>query len=195
MTTATPTRPDQTARETMATATMTMYDPAQLALLPEDEWKSLIDRDLRTLTKPATGPKAVTEDDRELAQALRSPACIDRYFFTLLRMLKNAEGTLASRREEAIEQRNTLLAQGQWQEWRKAEADHARQRRSTLRFKSGLEQTLLEIKFLRSQIMEHRASTRLERVVWMVKNHRENFPEDDDPSQADIELWRLIDDE
>lgn len=170
-------------------AAATKYRPEEIALLGDEQWKSLIDRDLRTLTKKV---RDITADDRELAAALRSPYCLDRYYFTLLRMLKNVEGTLAARREEMIEERNRLLAEGKVAEWRQAQANYASQRKSSLRFKSGLDQTFLEIKFLRSGLFEAKAETRLQRVLRIVQEHRDGFPEDDEPSEADLNLWRTI---
>jgi chromosome segregation ATPase len=142
----------------------------KIAALSDDDFRSLVDRDLRR------------EDTQEEAQALRSPDLVHRWYTILVAMSKSVDGQLAAKRydyeaqkaqlrgqfvsaesalAEAKLHRDTPRVHGAQdrirelrQDWALMTERYARSRAATLRFKSGLEETLVEARLFRDQIRD-----------------------------------------
>jgi hypothetical protein len=142
--------PDQ--EQTMTTApTFSGSEENMLLALPDDEFKAIVNDDLR---------KQVTT---EMADALRSPAVFDRWWGALVAMTKSLDGQLGSRRAEYRAEHASLLermTQARWEdnaaEYRSAEAklnrlreQYHRTRAGSLRFKSGLDEWMVQAATIR----------------------------------------------
>lgn len=142
----------------------------RIAKLSEDDFRELVDRDLR---------RDNTEDE---SQALRSPALVDRWYAILVSMSKSVDGQLAAKREDFEAQKARLrgqfveidsdLAEAKIrhdtkgvqqadartrvlrQEWQSTSEKYSRSRAATLRFKSGLEETLVEARMYRDRVRD-----------------------------------------
>lgn len=142
----------------------------QIAALSEEDFRSLVDRDLRR------------EDTEDEAAALRSPELVHRWFTVLVAMSKSVDGQLAAKRQDFEAQKarlkgefvhaEGLLAEARHgrepeaiyaaenkirrlrQEWAQMTERYARSRAATLRFRSGLEETIVEARLFRDQIRD-----------------------------------------
>lgn len=174
---------------------MTMTEsPADLLALDEDAFQSLVEQDMR---RP--------DDGRVLRAALRSPEVVDRTYATLLSMLKSVEGQLAARREDLEVLRAKCLARGPAgkREWDEANTKYAKTRAGSLRFKVGVEQSLMDVRRIRdnrrSALFEDEANERLHARVQVLENairkHRASFSAEDEPGEDDVELWAWLPEE
>lgn len=167
------------------------YSPAELLSLSDEAFQKLVEIDMR---RP--------DDGEELRAALRDREVIDRTYSTLLTMQKKVEGTLAARRQDMEALRARCLAKGPRgkAEWDQASEKHAAQRAGSLRFKVGLEESLMDVRRLRenhrSVLFENEANARLyQRVSALeaaIRKHRGTFEADDEPSDDDVELWAWL---
>lgn len=155
----------------------------QIAELNDEDFRDLVDRDLRR------------ENTDAEAAALRSPALVDRWYSVLVGMLKSVDGQLAAKKEDfeahkarikaqfveaeqalaearikrdnarihAAEARNRTLRQ----EWASITEKYSRSRAATLRFKSGLEETMVEARAIRDKVQNRL----YEHVVAQERNH------------------------
>jgi hypothetical protein len=142
----------------------------EIARLPDEDFRALVDRDLRR------------ENTEEEAQALRSPELVHRWYTILVAMSKSVDGQLAAKRQDYEAQKARLrgkfvqeegvIADAKLQhdasrqlaaeervrqlreEWALTSERYARSRAATLRFKSGLEETLVEARMFRDQIRD-----------------------------------------
>lgn len=212
------------------------FDPAKLDKLSQEEFRALVDADLRR-----RAPKSTVVLRPELADALREQPNLDRWYSALVRMAKSVDLQLAARRDDyrmkvaqlrsELTRLDAKLAAGEalrdpdtnqpMSSERAAEfvmsrrmrihnaaAEYAKTRAGTLRFKTGLEDTLLEARFAREQahgaaytsmVAQERNSlaqraTRLEEAI---RAHQRlvNDPGCDDAAaeEADHLLWAAVD--
>jgi hypothetical protein len=147
-----------------------MTETEMIMAMDEDDFRDLVDRDLRR------------KNTAEEAEALRSPALVDRWYTVLVAMGKSVEGQLSAKRQDLDAQKAKLKQQffeldaqleearrrhdKQWvrdteeksrklrSEWASATERFAKERAATLRFKSGLDETLIEAKLYRDKIRD-----------------------------------------
>lgn len=164
----------------------------QLLNMPEGQFRSLVENDIRG-----------TSDAREV---LRSPQVIERLYSTLLSMQKSVEGQLAARKEDMEAARIKSIAEGRnaLPGWAEDKAKYSKWRAGSIRFKVGLEQALMEVRHVRDQqrtenrglLFEDEANVRLMRRLQMleaaIKKHRDAFDENDEATDADLELWAYL---
>lgn len=179
--------------------------------LPRDEFRQLVDQDMR-----GKAPEA-------MSAALRDPLVLDRWCSVLLAMKKSIEGQLGAKREEVEAQRMALrqafLATEQasldakalddLNLAEKAESRHralkgeyaalleraAKTRAGMLRFKSGMEETLVEARRLRTAHLGERETLaeRVRSLETAILAHRlTQETEDFEPSPADVKLWSIL---
>lgn len=139
----------------------------KIAALPDDDFRVLVDRDLRR------------ENTEEEAEALRSPQLVHRWYTVLVAMTKSVDGQLSAKRQDYEAQKARLrgefvraedaLAAARARhdkaqirgaeeqirqlrrEWAQMSERYSRARAATLRFKSGLDETLVEARLFRDQ--------------------------------------------
>jgi hypothetical protein len=181
--------------------------PEDLAGLDDDQWKQVIDADLRRgAARPPDLPSSIPP-------ALRSARNIDRFYASLTMIATSLEGQLVMREddyesdqarlradimsaefalEEARRNRYPNISQltRQVMELRVRSEDlksqYLRKRAGTMRFKSAVEETLAECDALRNQLVT------TFRVA--IARHREIMKEEGiEPSSLDEELWKTLD--
>jgi hypothetical protein len=160
-----------------------------ISALDDEDFRDLVDRDLRR------------KNSQEEADALRSPALVDRWHTVLVAMTKSVDGQLSAKRHdfEAHKQRlkGQLLetdaelaearrrrdrtavqkceekARGFRAEWAGAAERYAKERAATLRFKSGLDETLVEARLhrdrTRDRLFEHVVTEERNRLATRVR--------------------------
>lgn len=157
-----------------------------------DEFAEIVEADIRN------------ELDDDTAEALRSPECSDRWYHALVAIKKRVETSLGSRRSHLSGSLETLPTE-------KARTELARfhsWRGNTMTFLRHVEERIQEARDIRS--LHHQASFSMfltqerdimveayRNVLHEVERHRERLLSDDglEPSPADIELWKILDQE
>lgn len=183
-------------------ATVTSLSNASMLLnLSNDAFKRIVDNDLRN---------NVSDDE---ARALRSAEVVSRWIATLEGMRKSVEGQLAARRSEqdilridterAI-QDNPQLELEIKRKYNEARKQYEKTRASSLRFKVGVEQQLINAHYIRDSLNPEASFIRKERDALLrrtweleaaITNHREQVMSDDDDLDEDAiddELWRVL---
>jgi hypothetical protein len=174
---------------------------SRVADLSESDFRKLIDEDTRGKA-PAS-----------LSAQLRSPECVGRWYETLLAMQKSVEGQLAAKAAESRGAQADFRARLEQTPAREARAIRAEMgyreskdetwRAGALRFKSGLEEKLIEARRLlrefddpivseRTAEERNRALARIATLEDAIRHHRDEFPTDDQPSEIDLFLWSHI---
>lgn len=177
------------------------------ASMSRDEFRQLVDREMRGRATDAE------------AAALRDPRVVNRWYTVLLAMKKSIEGQLAAKRQEFEAQRAQLrqafaqteqaLADAKLlgdestkekaeQRLRKLREEHgalvernAKGRTGMLRFQSGLEETLVDARRIRTEMLGDREQL-AERVRLLEAAIMAHRMVEDDPSPADEKLWTLL---
>jgi hypothetical protein len=168
--------------------------------LPEPEFRRLIDQDTRG--------KAPTRVSAEL----RQPECVPRWYQTLIGMQKSVEGQLAAKAAESRAAQADYRAQLEHTSDRSIRVERLKResrdeswRAGALRFKSGLEERIIEARQILREMEDplvavsdrivedrNRALTRVAALEAAIRRHHAEFPPDDEPSEADIELWQTV---
>lgn len=184
----------------------------QISAMNEEDFRELVDRDLRR------------EDTQEEAEALRSPALVTRWYTVLVAMSKSVDGQLSAKRQDhdasqARMRKEFVKAEEELadaksaqdkaaietarkrqrklrEEWYVAAERYARARAATLRFKSGLDETLVEARLYRDRV----TNKLYEAVVTQERNHyasRMRGLEDAIRDHAhqkieDADLWAMV---
>jgi hypothetical protein len=156
---------------------------------------------------------SVLHDQPEDQDALRSdPAVIERWYQALVRMKKSVEGTLAAKTADSKAQKlQCLLKTG---DFGRAEPDlvgaqtiemeYQRWRAGAIRFKVGVEEKLMAVRWLRSQaapqliasaaVLERNImAERVRRLEAAIRAHRDQVLRDGGPHDGDDQLWNLAD--
>lgn len=199
-----------------------------LSALPEVDFRRVVDRDLRARENREGNREEGQRTDQTSAlesAALRSPALVDRWLTALLAASKSVEGQLSARKmdydatkaglkrkivnleykertegltpeedEELRDTRDRLLA---------ALERYSKSRSGTLRFKSGLDEWIIEARSLRDGLRDrlydtvvveerNRFAQRIRVLEEGIRAHRDSYPDDDDPSDFDEDLWALV---
>jgi hypothetical protein len=174
--------------------------PNRIIDLPQEEFRRLVDDDTRGKA-PAS-----------LSAQLRAPDCAPRWYRTLRAMQQSVEGQLASKNSESdavmleYKAKLELLGDDDVQraliiaEMQRRKARDKTWRAGALRFKSGLEDKLLEARQLMpDDMISERIADERNRALGLVVNlkhaiqrHHDDFPKDEEPSDSDLELWRVL---
>lgn len=189
---------------------MTVTDTTDLARnlmgLDHAAFRKEVDSDLR----PGDG-----ERWKARHRALRSPTCVDRWFMVLSQMAKSVDGQLAAKADDyeaaRAETREQLLAatdavqqMGFRRRLESLKAEYSRNRANTLRFKSGLDEALIEARALRDSVRDrlydsvvaeerNRYAARVTTLEEAIRDHQDAFTAGDiDPEPHDLHLWDVI---
>ena len=170
----------------------------------EDEsFRDFVDRDIRMQTSESE------------AEALRSPAYAERWLTTLNVMQRSIEGQLAAKQEEFLAERARLRRllrrevdendRSRLQDQLDAlQETHSRDRAKKLRFKTGLDEALVEaravVDALRGSQYDSIVSTernyyaeQRRRLEEAIRLHQAQTTEEDiEPSEYDEQLWAVI---
>ena len=200
-----------------------MADPdpliSHIATVDDDEFRRLINEDIR---------RKDGEGDLRLAAVLRSPELAPRYYANLVRTLKNVEGQLAARESEYEALRARLkaklgIAQSKEvdhpdeEERRKAhgqvvnltaqleteKSKYLTTRTKSLRYKTGLDMALVEIRSiidsqhddLYDTFVARERNHLAERVRTLeaaIRNHQTAMIAEGDAGETDELLWKVL---
>lgn len=187
---------------------------AELAAADDRTFRAEVDSDLR--------PRASAGDPRHWVRraALRSPDLVDRWLTTLLMMSKSVEGQLASKQEDHEAEKARLRiginkAEQSGNEerirkartaWESAKQNYAIMRGDKLRFKTGLDEWIVEARGLRdslraamydSIVAEERNyyAERARDLRQAIAEHKDKILDDEgyEASDADERLWSCLD--
>ena len=157
--------------------------------MSDDEFRAFVDRDLRKDSREQMDPA--------YREALRSPEVVERWLSFLIRMSKSVEGTLASRHEDHEAQKAALRASPGDKHIRllSLSADYHKRRGSTLRFKAGLDEWIIEARTTRDSYRDDAFGV-LSRVVQLeaaIASHRSTSEDEGlEPEPNDLELWAIL---
>lgn len=209
--------------------------PNEVLTLSEKEFHKLVDDDLRRDSPNRDHRSDVSE---ETSRALRSPAAVDRWHSKLARMahqvgmeletrVERYLAALADLRGKILEQEQALLDAEDPAvvtairrhilslriEVEKLEVDHHSAQARTLRFRTGLDQHLLEAQYLRDGVRDRLydsvvtkerdryaskcrdLESRVTVLEEAITNHRALMKCDDiEPTNNDRRLWATLDD-
>lgn len=192
-----------------------------LVELDDEKFRKLVDQDVR---------RRDGEGDLELAQALRSPALVRRYYTMLVRTLKSVEGQLAARETDYEARRARLkaklsIAQSQLKsattdedrnkaqskvvnltaEIETEKSKHLLDRGKTLRYKTGLDMALVEIRSILDGLHDDMYDTivarernhyaeRCRQLEDAIRQHQTEVlaDDEDEPFEADMKLWSSL---
>lgn len=183
----------------------------RLQAMDDRTFRNEVDEDLR---RPGPSQRRSYETRRA---ALRSPELVDRWNTTLQQITKSVEGQLASKQEDyeaaraALRREANKLTPGS-PEWLKnkdeqeaLKVEYATERAGKLRFKTGLDEWVVEARALRdahratmydSIVAEERNhyAEELRRLKEAIETHRSQILHDEDyePSSADERLWSCL---
>lgn len=182
--------------------TSTLAD--QLAAIDDQEFKGFVNQELR---------RREDGGGDELSDALRSPLLLRRFHNALAQILKSIEGQLSAREADyeaakAMSQKKLLTAEKDLKlaksekDRREAErrifnlradlqskkTEYLQGRARSLRFKSGVDMTFLETKFLLGESDD--SAKWADKLELAIRRHRDEVQ---DPLPEDIELWAVLD--
>jgi hypothetical protein len=145
----------------------------------DEEFRAVVDADVRG------------KSEEDIQHALRSdPHLIRRWYDTLLSMKASVEGQLSAKAAEAKAEKLESLVADKRRDGLVAQASYERWRSGALRFRSGLESTILEA---RRHLDDHEAEV-FRTAILAHRNHNCG-PECDDTCIADARLWKLVSDD
>ncbi len=198
------------------TTTNVEEEVRRLTSLSADEFKAEADEDVR----PFTYATILTDQSQWEARhaALRTPALVDRWFGSLSRTLKSVEGQLATKTEDydadraqimqAILESEKVGNHARVKDLRiqaeQTKAAYSRARSTSLRFKTGLDETLIQARFLRDQVRDklydsvvaeerNRYAARITVLTDAIRAHREaHIAADLDSEIHDEHVWAVI---
>lgn len=199
----------------MTMTTTTVEDEVRrLTALSPDAFKAEVDSDVKPFIH-ANMDQGIWDARRA---ALRSPALVDRWFASLSQTLKSVEGQLATQTEDYDAARadikkaliaaeadgNTARVKDLRIQAEQVKAEHARARAKTLRFKTGLDEMLIQARSLRDAVRDrlydsvvaeerNRYAARITELTDAILEHRQAHIEADiDPEVHDQHLWQVI---
>lgn len=198
---------------------MTTTNPAHVRAddlrdLDDETFRAVVDADLRRRSH-----KNLRDIDPAVSRALRSSEFIDRWLSALLVIDKSIEGQLAAKDNEyegdaaALRSKRIVLdmrlAQSPndfdlleeqaflWAAEESLRARHLQGRTSVLKFKTGLDERILEARSLRVRLLGIDLAPELdednERLRNAIADHRETLSSYRAAEPPDRALWRLID--
>lgn len=157
--------------------------PNELLKMPEEDFRAVVDDEVR----------GVEELDPKTAKALRDPLVADRWYYALVSMKKSVEGQLGAKRSDLLKHRSPPRDRTEYHRWRAG----------ALRFKSGVEERLLEVRSRRHSlthidtVQEERnvALAQMQNLKTAITSHKTSVLSDfadDEVSDADRTLWSAI---
>jgi hypothetical protein len=176
--------------------------------LPDEKFRALVDADLRR-----QAPRSGVRLKDELVDALRSPGLVERWYSMLCRMQKSVDGQLGARDADFHAQLAELAVVGLKRSdsdvrarQETLRADHHRARAATLRFKTGLDEAMLEARYRRDEVLAERygsaivaerdfLASRCRRLLAAIEQHRASVLDDldgEEPDEIDTALWSLL---
>jgi hypothetical protein len=173
--------------------------PSKVAQLSEVDFRKLIDDDTRGKA-PAS-----------LSRQLRSAECAPRWYEALLAMQNSVDGQLAAKSAESRAAQARLQARFEEalssKQRREIRAEIARRkaadeqwRAGALRFKSGLEDKLIEARRVLRELDDssivgarNRSMARVAILEDAIRRHHADFRAEDEPSDSDLALWAHLD--
>lgn len=153
--------------------------------------------------------------ERYRRAALRSPELVDRWFAALSQMSKSVDGQLAARTEDyeankAVFKRQLSTARTAadrakaTSEWASQKESAHRSRAGTLRFKTGVDEALIEARYLRDTVRDsmydtvvaeerNRYAARSTALFDAIVAHRQAMDDEDiEPGDHDERLWEAV---
>lgn len=157
---------------------MTRNDVQKLLSLPDPQFREVVDAEVRGTAQPKVG------------ETLRDPLLIDRWHHTLLQMKKSVESQLGAKRSDVFKNKHYSAHDL---------AEFHRWRAGAVRFKSGVEDRLLEIRRIRGIAQPDTQAIKRERnaLLQAIDAHRQTVLEEfeaDEISDADRALWAALGD-
>lgn len=154
--------------------------------MPEDQFRAIVDREVRGTA-------------RDVGPVLRDPRISWRWYFALVQMKKSVESQLGAKRADLAKVRPTIPQY----EYEQKLTEFHQWRAGALRFKSGVEERLLEIRSQNSrfrpngEIIEDQRNWALTAnfaLVQGIREHQKVMLKDspDEVSDADLALWELV---
>jgi hypothetical protein len=197
------------------TITETLVD--ELLSMPEDQFRVEVDRDLRREEYDTDGPDRYQA--RRAALRCRDPQLTERWYTLLLRMACSVDGQLAAMHEDneakkaslrsqiadAAHNRDDRRSRTLARQWEKQKEGFSTSRAKLLRFKTGLDEWVIEARMLydstRNSMYEQIVAE--ERNHWAaetsrlrsaIREHQQAILDDDgvDASPADEKLWEAL---
>jgi hypothetical protein len=172
-------------------------DVNELVALPDDKFRGVVDEAVRT---SALTDEVTLEQRRHVQELLKRPELADRTYLVLVAMKKNVEGQLAAKRTD--NQRRRVRLQSKPDVLAREEDEYRRWRAGALRFKTGVEEFMVE---LRSKRVGNATEVALrgerndlvfayERLRKGILEHRDHVCSDtcDAGCPADERLWELV---
>lgn len=184
----------------------------ELLGLRDIDFRTEVDADLRRA--PREPAEAARHELRR--RALRTPELIDRWYTVLMMMSRSVDGQLAALDEDHQAEKADLRMELPPEDrdgnpkWEEPKVAYARARAGKLRFKTGLDEWVIEARHLRDQfryatydqivinqvVIEERNhyAGEAQRLRDAVREHHEALLADDDidPSPADEKLWTVL---
>lgn len=149
--------------------TMTVHDYLDL---PNEDFRDLVDEEVRGIT------------DEAISRALRDPVLMERWYLTLVQMKKSVESQLGAKRSDLVRHIGA-------RDYPSRVAEYHRWRAGSLRFKSGVEERLLEVRAMRFKGVTN-PWKRTQRLLDAIIEHRDSMGDyNEEGSEADLRLWRL----
>lgn len=179
----------------------------RLADLDDTTFRAEVDADLRSAR--TRNPKAITR-----AAALRSNDLVDRWYTTLQMMSVSVEGQLAAAQEDHAAERAALRSRmasashreqpALQEQWEESKGRFSRARAAKLRFKSGLDEWIVEARSLRDSLRDSMYDSIVaeERNHWaeryrvlhdaVAAHEAATLADDLEPTEQDTKLWASI---
>lgn len=164
-----------------------------LLALSDEEFRSVVDGAVRNRDPEDDDARAIRSD-------LLRPEIVDKTYFALIASKKSVEGQLAAKRADYVKSRARTRHPDAL---RRIEETYRGWRAGALRFKSGVEEFLVEVRAARDRNGEDNylrkerndSLVAFEQLRRAVIEHRDHVcgPECDNTCIADENLWRLVD--
>lgn len=166
---------------------------ASLRSLSQDDFRRVVDDDIRG------------RSSGDVREALRSSGLVDRWVETLESALVSVEGQLAANDADWGAKEAEFESSGDHVALLAEKAKNDRWRAGALRFRTGVQQTLIEARRLaaaqekessevdRLTRERDRAMARAFMLEDAIRSHKQNFPTEDEPSDNDLDLWKKVD--
>lgn len=186
-------------------ATSVAHATDVLSALDVQAFSDIVDRDIRGNDRLQNGEEPL---EQEYADALRTAALCERWYQTLVRMKKSTELTISAKGMDDKNTRHRLETRGDRGKADDVRYKHLQWRAGAVRFLTGVEMRLAEANYCRrahygrslpDHIVEERdrLSEKVRLLLRAIRLHRDEqlSLDGDEHSDADEELWALLDDE
>lgn len=173
------------------------YKDVKLEDLPDAEFRRLVDREIRK-DHPNT-PRNEQARLNALSPKLRHPAVIGRWIMVLETMKASAETQLGAKLAELKKDHGKITEE----EYKERRSQYLQWKAGNVRFLNSVQQRLLDARYARNKLFGSELPTRLVRernsateslvkIVEAVQSHRSVTLAEYDPTEADEDLWAVI---